>query len=128
MGKDECGDENDETSATQADIPDAALSLNAILELLAHHHRRWILRVLSDASDHTATLDGLVEHLIKQETERTGEQLGRDQIEMQLHHIHLPKLTEAGVIEYDTRSQELRYWRHDRLEEFLDYVHSHEAE
>lgn len=120
-------DEGPGERASEADVPDAALSLNAILELLAHHDRRLILRFLSEAPDHTATVDELVNHLIEEETEQTGKRPGRDQLKMQLHHTHLPKLTEAGVVEYDTRSQELRYWRHERLEDILEYLQSHES-
>lgn len=50
--------------ASSTDLADVALSLNAILELLAHHHRRAILRTLSAAPDHTATVDELVARLV----------------------------------------------------------------
>lgn len=100
------------------------LSLNATLEVLAHHHRREILRTLVDAPRHVAVVDELVSRLSNRETKRTGERPGRDQIVMELHHIHLPKLTEVGLVEYDARSQELRYQRHERLEGLLEYLES----
>lgn len=108
----------------EANALNGALSLNAILELLAHHYRRETLRFLSDVPNQTATVDELANRLITWEAERTGKRPARDEIEAQLHHIHLPKMTEAGIIEYDTRSKELRYWREERLEDLLSYLSS----
>lgn len=80
--------------------PAISLSLNAMFELLAHHHRRDLLRFLIGADDRIATVDEIATHLITQEAQRTGRQPGHDQIETALHHTHLPKLAEAGVIDY----------------------------
>lgn len=111
-----CDDENGGNS----NIRSTDLSLNAILELLTHHHRRELLRQLVDDPDHTADFDEITTSLIEQELERTGKRPGRTEIEVQLHHIHLPKLMDAGIVEYDTRSREIRYWRHERLEDILE--------
>lgn len=106
-------------------VPDTALSLNALLDVLTHHHRRETLRLLIDDSDHTIMFDELTTHLMERETNWTGKHLGRDHIETQLHHIHLPKLTSVGLVEYDARSQELRYWQHERLEALLEDLQSY---
>lgn len=115
----DCDDENCDCEDTESNIRSTDLSLNAILELLTHHHRRELLRKLIHESDHTANLDEITTTLIEQEIERTGERPGRHEIEIQLHHIHLPKLTDAGIIEYDTRSKEVRYWQEEQLEDIL---------
>lgn len=107
---------------TDAEIQQSTLSVDAILELLAAAQRRDMLRYLRDQSDHTATVDELIAHVVGCETRRTGNRPGRDQIEMAFHHIHLSKLADAGVIEYDPRSQGLRYWPNDQLEDLLDYI------
>lgn len=107
---------------TGSGVQQSTLSLDAILELLASAQRREILRALRDESDHTATVDELVAHVVDRETQRTGTRPGRDQIEMMFHHVHLSKLVDAGLVEYDARSQELRYWSHDQLEDLLSYI------
>jgi hypothetical protein len=61
------------------------------------------------SSTQVATAEELVEHILQPAAEQTGEIPHRDHIEAELHHIHLPKLTETGLIEYDARSQQLRY-------------------
>ena len=100
----------------------ASLSLNAILEILAHHHRREILRALIEAPSDTATVDELTERLARLEADRTGLRPGRDQLEVTFHHVHLPKLTDASLVEYDARSATLRYRPHDRVEELLEML------
>lgn len=124
MADDSDREQNEAAGETEAglDAPDVRLSLNATLEILAHHHRREILCILTNAPDHTATVD----ELINREAERTDERPGHDEIEVAIHHVHLPKMADAGVVEYDARSQELRYWRNDRLEDLLEYVQSEE--
>lgn len=102
----------------------SALSLNAMLELLTHHHRRELLRFLENASDHATSIDDVVAHLIEKDSEWTGTRPAHNEVEAQLYHVHLPKLTSAGVIEYDAGSKELRYWDNDRLEALLDSIQS----
>lgn len=116
-----------ETRKGNALAPDgggADLSLNALLEVLAHHQRREILRVLADAPDHTASVDELISHVSDLEVDRTGERPGRDQLEMTFHHVHLPALTDVGLVEYDARSKDVRYRRHERVEDLLEYLGS----
>ena len=113
-----------EKPGTSATAADSTLSLNAMLELLTHHHRRELLQFLDDAPDHATSIDDVVAHLIEKDTEWTGTRPAHNEIEAQLYHVHLPKLTEAGVIEYDARSKELRYWDNDRLEALLDSLQS----
>lgn len=130
MADDKSRNENESTDLPQprSEIPDVSISLDALLELLAHHHRREILRLLSADPNHTATVDEIVARLTAHEATRTGERPERDKIEMDLNHTHLPKLTASGLLEYDTRSKQLRYWPHDQLEALLADLQSYEPE
>lgn len=112
---------------TASDPHGTVLSLNAILEVLAHNHRREILSALVDAPSQSSTVDELTNRITKLEAERTGKHPGRDQIEMTFHHVHLPKLIDVGLVEYDPRFQELRYRRCERLEGLLEYLESVES-
>lgn len=120
--------EPEETSSTDVAASGVPLSLDAILDLLADHQRREILQCLVESADQTATMGEIADRLISVESERTGKRPGRDQVEVRIHHTHLPKLTEAGVVEYDARTQELRYWQNTRLEDILEFVTSAEVE
>ncbi|WP_256301808.1 DUF7344 domain-containing protein [Haloarchaeobius salinus] len=76
------------------------ISTETALELLTKKQRREILRRVADTPDGT-TLDELTQHL------RGTDQLqadGNGTVQhrgIELHHVHLPKLQEANVIEYD---------------------------
>ena len=130
-GTDDRGDRDDgegrSSDESEIEKSEASLSMNAMLEILAHHHRREILRVLVGSADDSATVDELTNRIARVEAERTGLQPGHDQIEMEFHHVHLPKLTDAGLVEYDARSTAVRYRSHDRLEELLEYLGAQES-
>ncbi len=97
------------------------LSIDAVLELLADWRRRELLARLIRSPTQT-TIDQLIEHLAERETEARNERPARDSIEIKLLHVHLPKLAEAGIVEYDERSRQVRYRRNDRLERWLERV------
>lgn len=109
-------------------IQQVTLSLDAILSLLSDRHRRDLLRYLIESEDDTCTHDKCIGYITRQEERRRGERPGHDEIAAALHHIHIPKLSDAGVVEYDGRSQEIRYWGNDRLEKWLQQIQAAEDE
>lgn len=121
-------DESERGNQSDATLHEVSLSLDAILALLAHHHRRDLLRHLVRLPDQAATIDDCVGHLAEREAERTGNRPGRDHLEATLHHVHVPRLADAGVLEYDSRTQEIRYWGNDRLESWLERIRGDESE
>jgi hypothetical protein len=46
----------------------------------------------------------------------------RESIRIELHHKHLPKLQDENIIEYDTRSDDVRYWAQPTIEEWTEHV------
>lgn len=94
-------------------------SLDACLELLANRQRRVVLQFfLASERDH-APFDELVAAIIDAEAERTGERPGHDTIAATLFHVHLPKFTDAGVLEFDTRHLDVHYHGDPRIEELF---------
>lgn len=80
-----------------------ALPLNIVFELLQNSHRRRVLRYLNTVSS-PVDLRTLAEAVAAEENEkpvRALTSLERNRIHIRLHHCHLPKLDEAGVIEFD---------------------------
>lgn len=129
-----CRNDNDETNdepepgrSTDGDLPEVSLSLDAILSVLAHHRRRDLLQYLIDSPDQTASIEACVGNLVKREAERTGERPSHDHVEASLYHLHLPKMADAGILDYDPRSREFRYWSHDRLESLLDSIEDYDS-
>jgi hypothetical protein len=97
------------------------LSLDTIFDILSHAHRRRILSYLSQTEDDLTTVADLVTVISKHESEsETSVQHTQDDaVRVALHHNHLPKLADVGVIEFDTRSETIQYCGHPKLEKYL---------
>ena len=79
------------------------LSQDVALSLLSHQRRRSLLAVLR-YYDEPLTLSDVARAIaVREETAALSEldEAYVDKIEMDLHHRHLPKLAEHGMIEYD---------------------------
>lgn len=98
------------------------LSLDTLFELLANQHRRYILYHLSTMNGEALTLSALVD-MLTQDTAMTHKRL-----RINLRQRHLPKLADHNVIEYDSRSQTIRYRGNDRLETLLEMCRHQERE
>ncbi|WP_423747293.1 DUF7344 domain-containing protein [Haladaptatus sp. SPP-AMP-3] len=92
---------------------DERCSLDEVFKLLADTHRRHILIHLIETADQPVPLETLVEHL------QTRANTNREQLQTHLHHLHLPKLADYGVIEYNSSLQLVSYTEHPRLEALL---------
>jgi DNA-binding transcriptional ArsR family regulator len=77
------------------------ISTETALRLLAKQQRRQILRRMAETSGGTS-VEELAIHLGETDSTRSngGELL--DSNAVQLHHVHLPMLADAGVLTYDT--------------------------
>ena len=98
-------------------------STDLLFELLADR-RRHILHCLTDQPDGVAGFTDLVDAVVGHEPETDAED--RETVRTSLYYVHLPKLTEAGVIDYDTRSEAVRYSQQPLLEDCLANIsHGH---
>jgi hypothetical protein len=68
-------------------------------------------------SHDSATVDELVTYLRSQFDTHAGEDV--DRLGTQLHHSHLPKLENHGILEYDDRSETIRYRGERGIEWFV---------
>lgn len=70
------------------------LEEDRLLDLLAERRRRQVLETLVDSSGQLS-----LDELARAVSDADGSDEHRTRIE--LHHTHLPKLAEAGVVSYD---------------------------
>jgi DNA-binding transcriptional ArsR family regulator len=96
-----------------ADVDDA-------VDVLTSPDRRRVLEYLDDESVESTTVTGLASHLASLESGSTSQSRDERSYETRLHHIHLPKLDDHGILEYDPRSNAVRYRPNARVEEMLD--------
>jgi hypothetical protein len=121
-------EETERGVSTDADPHGVSLSLDTVLSLLADHRRRDLLQHLREQPDRPASVEECVEFLVEQEAERIGDRPDPERVETALHHVHVPKMVDTGILDYDHRSQVLRYWSNDRLEAWLDRIRAVESE
>ena len=79
------------------------ISSDTILSALGNDHRRAILSALENASEETLPYDVLVDRVaerVQDEDTRRDSDEHRQRVRIALHHIHLPKLEEAQIIDY----------------------------
>lgn len=89
------------TNSTQA----SDFETTAILALLANTRRRYALYALSHQIG-AMSLGELAEQIAIYEGDSAYDQYER--IVTSLHHTHLPKLVEAGIVRYDAEQETVR--------------------
>ncbi|WP_435159064.1 DUF7344 domain-containing protein [Haladaptatus sp. DFWS20] len=80
--------------------------ISQLYELLADHQRRALLQCLSNTESSLST-STLVTELTQGSDLDPAER--ETNTEIAVHHIHLPKLADAGIIEYDQSAQQAAY-------------------
>lgn len=78
--------------------------------LLADGRRRALLGTLIERDGETFHFSDLVSAIARRRDDSWRA------VAIALHHCHLPKAAEAGVVEYDRRSGDVRYRGHDVVE------------
>lgn len=72
-----------------------------LFDCLAHHHRRIIIDVLRNSNSQKPTTE-LTQDIVARICETSdAEILSIEALQTSLYHSHLPKLKEAGLVEYD---------------------------
>ncbi|QLG48574.1 DUF7344 domain-containing protein [Natrinema halophilum] len=93
----------DEIASVADTDEDERLSKDVIFELLKNRRRREVLAYLLDA-DETVTLGELAEQIAAWENDTEVNALSSDQrkrVYVALYQTHLPKMDDAGIVEYD---------------------------
>lgn len=91
--------------------------IDDVFELLSNDCRRRACLFLRRAGVEVATLQDLVDALAP----NAGDE-ERERLAINLHHRHLPKLDDAGIVDYDPRSNTARYWGQPTVEKWAEHV------
>lgn len=101
---------------------DRSERLDSELEVLSSRERREILHFFVTTDTETATVETLSGQLTQVWADGGDDQPPTEAVRARLHHVHLPKLADCGLVEYDSRSNTVRYHPDDRVEELLEFV------
>lgn len=99
------------------------LPFETIFWVLGNERRLRLLVVLDRLGRTATTVDELAEHVseLEERGSRTDVHATR-QVRLSLYHVHVPKLAETGLVEYDESTGQLVYNGSDRLERVLALV------
>ena len=96
-------------------------SLDECLQLVADQHRRRVIHHLRHEADGTTTVDDLVEQIHRRASDsKHGPLQERKELAIQLHHTHLPKLADHGVVEFEQTTGAVRYNPDEQVETVID--------
>ena len=90
-------------------------SIETVFQILRDERRCDICRFLVTDAPGVVTVDEIADELADDERDRR-------RLALNCHHRHLPKLDDAGLIEYDPRSNTVRYWGQPTLEKWLEHL------
>lgn len=90
-------------------LNDPDVNTDDLFELLSNRRRRYVLSYLQSMDDTVMELAELGEWLLTQEADRENNQ--HDAVAIALHHIHLPKMAECEIIDYNASKNTIRYDR-----------------
>ena len=103
--------------------PTPSVSADRALSVIADSRRRNVLKYLAENGDAAIPIDELVAGIEDGRPLSGGDNREMDnQIVIELHHTHLPKLDEVGLIDYEKGAGTVRYRPQDDIEELIDFV------
>jgi len=106
-------------------IEETGGSLSELFEILSHTYRRRILMAV--AHHNPQDEDEITSESVADDHEKDGDTL--EQLQLHLHHAHLPKLADAGFIDWDSDSGTItRGPRFAEIEPLLRLMHDHQDE
>lgn len=98
--------------------------LDTDFEVLSDSRRRYLLYYLFSIDDDVTDLDAAVDAVCTYEAAGTGsdDRPSREIVRTELHHVHLPRLAEVGVLDYDPRQGTIRFDGRPSLEELTEHA------
>jgi hypothetical protein len=94
-----------------------------VFGLLADWRRRAVVLHFVHADEPTATVDTLAEVVTQRGMGRDGIAVGSvSAVRTDLVEVHLPRLDEKGVLDFDGRSESVRYWGQPTLEKWAEHA------
>lgn len=118
------------TVASHAAAHDNSVSLDGLLSVLSTEARRVILTSLIRAPNQTLEYETLVDCVADRvRGDRAGPMIDdhRQRIRIALHHNHLPRLKDVGLVEYDTDTGQVALVGGNLHDDLKPLIESHDV-
>lgn len=108
----------------------ATENLDTVFDLFCNSRRRYLLDYLFTVDGDVVEFEDTVNAVYKYETAgmETGDHSSREDVRITLHHNHLPRLANAGILDYDRRHGTIRFTGHPMLEDWVEHARPKEPE
>lgn len=83
-----------------------AATADRVLSALSTEVRRSVIAYFEGSPTNTATVEELGETVAARQSPSAA--MAAERVRLRLHHVDLPKLDDAGLLEYDARSRTAR--------------------
>lgn len=93
-------------------------NLDHIFKAFADERRRLVIQHLRDASYGVASYDDLVGYV----SSHCEDSHDSEKVKSQLHHVILPKLEKVDILEYDRRSEMIRYQSESVVDDLAEFI------
>lgn len=93
--------------------------LDRLYRSLASTRRRLLLSHLTTRSGEPVSVEELVDVVVEREQPDPGLASHRERVVTDIHHVHLPRLADVGVIDYDPVDGTVLYEASERVESLL---------
>ncbi|MFC7079792.1 DUF7344 domain-containing protein [Halorussus caseinilyticus] len=113
----------DTTANARRHSPERDAPLDATFDALSNRQCRDLLRHLVESDDDAF----LVADLATQLTDETDSETAETRMLARLHHTHLPKLADAGLVSYDPDRGLVQYRPESRFEAMVPTIESFES-
>lgn len=106
-------EQSTESPVVTCELP--ATAPETVFELVADSHRHAIFAYLENTDDGRATVSDLAAYV----SQCVSAGNAPAQTAVQLHHVHLPKIDRANLINYDPEQNTVEYIGHPLVEDCL---------
>ncbi|WP_455429443.1 DUF7344 domain-containing protein [Natronorubrum halophilum] len=98
------------------------VSTETALRIVADTCRRSILSQLIDSEETMVTMNTLVDRISPENPPPKTTATHADSLLIDVQHLHLPKLEDANLIEYNPHTKMIRYTPNERVERVLRFA------
>ena len=126
---DRCPGGDDEITLTPPPtVESSADDLTEVFDLLSCTRRRYAVYYLYETEGSAVAVADLADYVDGIEPDDDPGSDDAERIEIDLHHVQLPKMDEYGVIDYDRRTRTVRYVGWSSFDDWMEWVYRAEID
>lgn len=99
--------------------------MDSIFQALSNERRRGVVNVLSKSESESLDYEEISEQLVDQGYLNESDV---DEFQVEMYHVHLPQLSDAGIVDYDEEMENISYTADDIVDELVELADRYDLE